>query len=193
MFHNDSSVFTKYWAEIWWNPQNTTSQGTRRLQEIIIRERELRRPRCLRSLTWLMAFPFALLNSQKSYALNAALQNPERSPLPAFLKHICISSEKQNSQSFQATSALLGSYKNWQVRETKIPLSPPSTLTQEVTRKVCSDCPATLTTIGQGKTTLGIRQLGSPACSLWPYPRIASPRCGKPDSRTLQRERFWHC
>lgn len=62
--------------------------------------------------------------------------------------HICISSEKQNSPSFQAASALLGSYENWQLGQMKIPLSHPTNLTQDVTRELCSNGPpALLTTI----------------------------------------------
>lgn len=143
MFHNDSSVLTKYWAEIWWNPQTMTSPGRRRLQEAVSEYKGLPgSPRCLPSLTWLMVFPLALLHSQKPWVLNSTLQNPKISPSPASLKPICISSEKQNAWSFQATSALPGSYKNWQVRDTKIPLFPPCEFTPEVTWKVCSALPS---------------------------------------------------
>jgi hypothetical protein len=80
--------------------------------------------------------------------VNALLQNPKTSLVPAFLKHICISSEKQNSKSFQATAVILGSLKGWQLREMKNPLFPPTQIS-------LPDWPQSLT-----QTTLGARQLG---------------------------------
>lgn len=151
MFHNDSSVLTKYWAEIWWNPQNKTFQGSGCLQDSSA-QRE-KSPHVPHHLTHLADGLFILLikESTSLCAVSSSFQNPIQAHYQHSSIHICISGEKQNSKSFQATSALLGSYKNWQLGEMRMSLSSPFKLTQEMTRVAGSNCAATLTTISTEK------------------------------------------
>ena len=112
MFHNDSSVLTKYWAEIWWNPQNKTFQGSRCLGEASSSQESYVALRCP-PLTHLAAgFSLALLKKVQNAVYFIPPSTPPRqahyqySSIPT-----CIPSEKQNSKSFHAIKS--GNLEKW--------------------------------------------------------------------------------
>lgn len=112
MFLNDSAVLTKYWAEIWWNPQNKTFQGSHCLWELSSSQDGSMAPWCPIWPTWLLASSFPLF---KKVPNDVWFTPHYKAPRWAQYQHpsmwICISSEKHNSPSFQATSALLEAIK----------------------------------------------------------------------------------
>lgn len=98
--------------------------------------------------------------------------------------HICIASEKQNSKSFQATSALLGSYKNWQLGEMKIPLSFLSSFHRKWHERFAQIALLRWPHSQQGKTTLTMRRF-----ILVTGSRLTTPQNSQPQTtESLTRE-----
>lgn len=191
MFHNDSFVLTKYWAEIWWNPQRLSKEII--VSRIIINTAKLLHGALCDSPGW-WSFHSLYLRKYKIMCSLFLIPKPQDAHYQHSSIRICISSEKQNSKSFQATSVLLGNHKHWQLGEMKIPLSSPSKLTQEVTRGLLKLPCYTDHNLDRERPPLGMRQFRFLSGSLLTIPQNSQPQTTKkPDSRTLPYEWFWHC
>lgn len=134
------------------------------------------------SLTWLMASHSLYLRKDKIMWFIPHSKTPGQAHRQNALIHICISSGKQNSKSFQTISVPLGGYKlaAWG----KEVLSSPPKLTQEVTGKVCSQRPAALTTAAPGKDHPGNGAVRAFNRLLLTRPQSSQPQTTKACLRT---------
>lgn len=138
-------------------------------------------------LTWMMVFSFTLFKKVPNYVqFIPHFKTPKQAHYQHLSICICISSEKQNSKSFQATSVLLGSNKHWQLGEMKIPLSSPSKLTQEVTRGLLKLPCYTDHNLDRERPPLKMRQFRFLTGSLLTIPQNSQPQTTK----TLTKENF---
>lgn len=174
MFHNDSSVLTKYWAEF------GETLKIRLSKEVSVFEKRSD----LKIATWLRGTLSDPPGCRPSHSIKESTKwcvkptshstTPRQAHHQYSATHICISSEKQNSKSFQATPALPGSHKNWQLGEMKIPLSSPSR--QEVIREVGQIALLLRWPQSQQRTTLWMRQFRFLTGSLPTIPQNSQPQ-----------------
>lgn len=175
MFHNDSSVLTKYWAEF------GETLKIRLSKEVSVFEKRSD----LKIATWLRGTLSDPPGCQPSHSIKESTKwcvkptshftTPRQAHHQYSATHICISSEKQNSKSFQATPALLGKPQKLATGRNE-DSSFFSVQTGSDTRGWANCSPAMLTTISAEKDHPVMRQFRFLTGALLTIPQNSQPQ-----------------